>query len=83
VLVAGIRLKFLSALPRYGRGQPQIIRCEARFAKGEEMGWFEHGSTIVVFASAGFSLCENVAEGAAIKVGQPLMRLPRDSTGYG
>jgi phosphatidylserine decarboxylase len=83
VLVAGIRLKFLSALPQYGRGQPETIRCDARFAKGEEMGWFEHGSTIVMFAPDGFSLCDNVGEGAAIKVGQPLMRLPRDSTGHG
>jgi len=73
VLVAGIRLKFLDALPR---GGPEIIHCDARFAKGEEMGWFEHGSTIVVFAPRGFWLCDHVADGAAIMVGQPLMRLP-------
>jgi phosphatidylserine decarboxylase len=43
-------------------------------AKGEEMGWFEHGSTILVFAPTGFTLC--VAEGMRISVGQALMRLP-------
>jgi phosphatidylserine decarboxylase len=40
------------------------------------MGWFEHGSTIVVLAPDGFSLGENVREGSAIRMGQPLMRLP-------
>jgi phosphatidylserine decarboxylase len=45
-----------------------------RYAKGEEMGWFEHGSTIVVLAPRGFRLA--AAEGARIRVGEPLMRLP-------
>ncbi len=40
------------------------------------MGWFEHGSTIIVFAPDGFSFCGNVREGAIIRVGEPLMRLP-------
>ena len=40
------------------------------------MGWFEHGSTIVVFAPGGFSLCSDVQEGAAIRVGRPLLRVP-------
>jgi phosphatidylserine decarboxylase len=53
-----------------------IFACDARFAKGEEMGWFQHGSTIIVFAPNGFSLCENVREGAMIRMGQPLMQLP-------
>ena len=40
------------------------------------MGWFEHGSTILVFAPGGFALCEAVREGARIRMGEPLMRLP-------
>jgi phosphatidylserine decarboxylase len=38
------------------------------------MGWFELGSTIIVFAQAGLSLCSNVREGSTIRMGQPLMR---------
>jgi phosphatidylserine decarboxylase len=76
VLVAGIRLRFLDApLDRSHRG-PDVIACDARLAKGEEMGWFEHGSTIILFAPDGFSLCDNVREGTIIRVGEPLMRLP-------
>jgi phosphatidylserine decarboxylase len=44
--------------------------------KGEQMGWLEHGSTIIVLAPDGFELCDNVQEGRIIRVGQPLMRLP-------
>jgi phosphatidylserine decarboxylase len=76
VLVAGIRLHFLDVLLNLRHRGPNIIACAAEFRKGEEMGWFEHGSTIIVFAHADFSLCANVTEGAIIRIGEPLMRLP-------
>jgi len=76
ILVASIKLRFLDVpLDRNHRG-PKTIACEACFGKGEEMGWFQHGSTIIVFAPDGFTLCQNVQEGSRIRVGQPLMRLP-------
>ena len=50
--------------------------CNASFRKGQEMGWFQHGSTIIVFAPDGFALCDGVTEGQSIRAGQPLMRLP-------
>jgi phosphatidylserine decarboxylase len=46
-------------------------------AKGEEMGWFQHGSTIIVLAPEGFTPTQNVRYGCKIRVGEPLMRLPR------
>ena len=76
VLVASIRLHFLDVLLHLRHRGPNVMPCEARLAKGEEMGWFEHGSTIIVFAPDGFSLCDTVKEGAMIRVGEPLMRLP-------
>lgn len=74
ILVASIRLHFLPAPLNLQYRGPNSIPCDARFAKGVEMGWFEHGSTILVFAPRGFSLL--AAEGAVIRVGEPLMRLP-------
>jgi phosphatidylserine decarboxylase len=76
VLVAGIRLNFLDGPLTLRQRVPNVIPCNARLAKGEEMGWFEHGSTIIVFAPDGFSLCDNVREGTIIRMGQPLLRLP-------
>ncbi|WOJ89490.1 archaetidylserine decarboxylase [Methylocapsa polymorpha] len=76
ILVASIRLRFLDALRTLERRGTHVFSCDASFRKGEEMGWFQHGSTIIVFAPEGFKLCENVREGTIIRVGQKLMRLP-------
>ena len=76
VLVASIRLHCLDTLLHLGHRGPNVIPCDAPFAKGEEMGWFQHGSTILVFAPDGFALCDDVREGSVIRMGQPLMRLP-------
>jgi len=76
VLVASIRLHFLDVLLSLKYRGPNVFTCDAAFRKGEEMGWFQHGSTIIVFAPDGFTLCEGVQEGARIKVGERLMRLP-------
>jgi len=76
ILVASIRLHCLDAVLNLQHRGPNVLRCGAQFRKGEELGWFEHGSTIIVFAPEGFSLCQNVREGASIRVGEPLLRLP-------
>jgi phosphatidylserine decarboxylase len=76
ILVAGIRLNFLdphSDLRRHGQ---RTIQLDVPLTKGEEIGWFQHGSTIVVFAPGDFSLAEGLHEGSRIRVGQPLMRVP-------
>jgi phosphatidylserine decarboxylase len=76
ILVASIRLHFLDTVAHVRECGRTPVACEAAFAKGEEMGWFEHGSTIIAFAPEGFSFCDNVREGEIIRMGQPLMRLP-------
>jgi phosphatidylserine decarboxylase len=75
VLVASIRLRFLDVLLSLKHRGPNVLPCDAAFSKGEEMGWFQHGSTVIVLAPRTFSLCANVREGALIRVGQPLMHL--------
>jgi phosphatidylserine decarboxylase len=75
VLVAGIRLHFIDVERKLKDRGHNDIACNADFKKGEEMGWFEHGSTIILFAPDGFSFCDNVRESTVIRVGQPLMQL--------
>jgi phosphatidylserine decarboxylase len=53
---------------------PNRIPCSAVFQKGDEMGYFAHGSTIIVFATAGLELCDTVREGRVIRVGEGLLR---------
>jgi phosphatidylserine decarboxylase len=76
ILVAGIRLNCLDVLRSLQHRGPNVVACDAPFRKGEELGRFEHGSTIIVFARPNFSLCDHVREGATIRVGEPLMQLP-------
>ena len=76
VLVASIRLRFLNVLLNLRYRGPNVIPCDAAFAKGAEMGWFEHGSTILIFAPRGVTLCEGVSAGMGIRAGERLMRLP-------
>ena len=75
ILVASIRLHCLDAVLSLQHRGPNVFDCHAEFAKGEELGWFEHGSTIIVFTPDSFALCDDVREGATIRAGEPLMRL--------
>jgi phosphatidylserine decarboxylase len=76
ILVAGIRLHGIDTLLHQGwRGRTRFD-CHVDLRKGDEMGWFEHGSTIIVLAPPGCALADGLAEGAHIRMGQPLMHLP-------
>ena len=77
ILVAGIRLHCAGGLLGERHGGPSRLTLRAAYRKGEEMGWFEHGSTIIVLAPAGFTLTPALHEGATVRMGQPLLELPR------
>jgi phosphatidylserine decarboxylase len=75
ILVASIRLHCLGhALNHHYRGG-NVVDCDHPVHKGDELGWFEHGSTIILFAPEGFALSDNVRDGTVIRMGEPLMRL--------
>ncbi|MBC7916176.1 MAG: phosphatidylserine decarboxylase [Rhodoferax sp.] len=74
ILVASIRLHFLDVLFHLKYSGPQTIPCSTSFAQGQEMGWFQHGSTIIVLAPKGFALMPGRNTGDRIRMGEPLMR---------
>jgi len=74
VLVASVRLHFLDMVVKAREPGMRAFSCDVHVRKGEELGWFEHGSTIIVLAPSHFSFCKNVKEGARIRAGEPLMR---------
>ena len=76
ILVASIRLHGLDVLLHLRHKGPNVIPCRIPFTKGQEMGWFELGSTIIVFAPKGFALAQGRHTGETIRMGQPLLRLP-------
>jgi phosphatidylserine decarboxylase len=83
ILVASIRLHFLDVLLHLRYAGPHVIPCDVSLHKGEEMGWFEHGSTIVVLAPAGTGLCPELKSGARIRMGQALLQIAATAAGDG
>ena len=79
VLVASIRLHALKDLLDSRYEGPGHIDCNASYRKGEEMGWFQHGSTILVFAPKGFDFAPGIAEGTPLRMGQALLKLPAET----
>lgn len=75
ILVADVRLRFLD-IPVEGRARNWTAHPAAQLAKGEEMGWFEQGSTIIALAPDGFSLCDAIQPGHRIRMGEPLLLRP-------
>jgi len=74
ILVASIRLHFLNVLLHIRYGGPAEMPCNTTVSKGQELGWFEHGSTIIVFVPPGFALAPGIATGAPIRMGQALLQ---------
>lgn len=74
ILVASVRLHFLDLQLHHDYTGPQVMPCEAPLSKGQEMGWFEHGSTIVVLAPKGRDLVAGIATGTEVRAGQALLR---------
>ena len=73
ILVASMKFHCLpDELDLRSRGQNRI-RCSASYSKGEEMGYFQHGSTIIVFATSNYALAEGIGQGQIIRMGQALM----------
>jgi phosphatidylserine decarboxylase len=76
ILVASIRLHFLDRVLNAQTRGPVVFPCDVSVRKGDELGWFEHGSTIIMLAPDHFEFCDGVTEGLRIRAGQPLLRKP-------
>ncbi len=74
ILVASIRLHCLDVLLHLRWRGPHEMPCDTRVAKGQELGWFEHGSTIIVFVPPGFELATGIETSRAVRQGQALLR---------
>jgi phosphatidylserine decarboxylase len=77
ILVASLRLHCIDRTLNAQTRGPTVFPCDVDVHKGDEMGWFEHGSTIIVLTPDRFEFCDGVREGARIKAGQPLLRKPQ------
>ena len=79
ILVASIRFTFVDVRLHLRYRGPNRIRCDAGLRKGDPMGWFEHGSTIIVLAPRGFELAPAITTGVTLRAGRQLMRLSSEA----
>lgn len=79
ILVASLRLHALDLTLRPDHPGPHRFDCRHSHTRGEEMGWFEQGSTIIVFLPPGVALLEGVVTGQRLRMGQAIARLPGPS----
>jgi len=72
ILVASLKFKFLAETLSLKYKGPNRISCQASFRKGDELGYFQHGSTVIVFATNEVKIAEGVKEGNRIRMGESL-----------
>jgi phosphatidylserine decarboxylase len=81
ILVGSVHLHFARLNRRRRNRRCQRVRCQASFRRGDELGYFHHGSTIVVLAPPGLEPVAGVATGLGVRVGEPLLRHVTDAGG--
>lgn len=74
ILVASMRIHGLDVPLNLKYRGPNRIALGADYRKGDEIGYFEHGSTIVLFAPRNYEFVEGLASGSVIRMGQPILR---------
>jgi phosphatidylserine decarboxylase len=72
VLVASLRLSFADVRLHLRYQGPNEIPCDVGLSKGDLMGWFEHGSTIIAFVPKGLGLASQIEPGYRIRMGEAL-----------
>lgn len=74
IFVGGVRFEFLpTPLTVRHRGR-RSFRCDVSMPKGQEMGRFESGSTIVLVVSGPFRFLPGLVCGQRVLMGRPLLR---------
>jgi phosphatidylserine decarboxylase len=73
ILVASMKFHCLPDVLDLEYSGPNRIDCAAKYQKGDELGYFQHGSTIILFATDHYELHKAVKTGQRIFMGQPLL----------
>lgn len=75
ILVASVEIHGADRVLDLRYDGPRVIDCKgATVRKGEEIGLFRSGSTIVLFVNGPYELVRGTNEGHTIRMGEPLLR---------
>jgi phosphatidylserine decarboxylase len=72
ILVGSIQLSFVDGPLALSYRGPGRIYCRTSFRKGDEVGYFHHGSTVIAIGTRGLELREDLRTGEVIRMGEPL-----------
>lgn len=73
ILVSSMRFHCLDETLDLDYQGSNFLPCDTSYQKGEQMGYFQHGSTIVMLCSEDYQFHSSICEGMTVRVGQPLM----------
>ena len=74
ILVASIRLHAIPDTLNTRFVGCRDYECEQSYAKGDEMGWFHHGSTLILLVPSDYERMTDWQEGDRIQMGRALFR---------
>ena len=74
ILVASIRLHALEWPLDLRYSGTNRIPCSAHYERGEEMGYFEQGSTIIVLTGPELKLAPHLVQGQRVYMGEAILR---------
>jgi phosphatidylserine decarboxylase len=74
ILVSSIHLHCVATPFAADSRRPQRIACSAFYRKGDELGYFSHGSTIIVLGNRELTICDHFHEGRIVRMGEALLR---------
>lgn len=78
ILVASMRIRGLDEPLNLEYAGPNEIELKRRVRRGDALGHFEHGSTIVMFVDDHYRLDAGLKSGDTIRMGRPLFRRHRN-----
>ena len=73
ILVASVRIHGLNEPLNLCYRGTNRIPCDLSLAKGDEIGYFEHGSTIILLTSREYRFADGIESGQTIRMGETLM----------
>ncbi len=73
VLVGSIHVHAVGVPLSQEYGGPYHLPCDLDARRGEELGYFHHGSTIIVLAEAGLVPAPGLTAGTVVRMGQALL----------
>jgi phosphatidylserine decarboxylase len=74
ILVASLKIHAVDPVLNLRHRGRKTMAVDAPVAKGDELGYFQSGSTIIVLANGAFALDASVRTGQTVRAGAPLFR---------